>query len=85
MHQHKSITLIACSVCIFILNPSIAYIRFIIKIRTISCAIDYGTGTNSHKKHFKQTLGNYNIQKKGENYIDHLTKYTKSILFFNGT
>ena len=55
MHQLIDITLIACSVCILILYPSIAYCRSIIKIRTLNGAINNGTGTTH--------LSRKNIQK----------------------
>ena len=45
MHQLIDITLIACSVSILILYPSIAYCRSIIKIRTLNGATNNGTGT----------------------------------------
>jgi hypothetical protein len=57
-------------------NPSIAYNRSISKIRTIIGAIDYGTGTNSLKKHAKETKGKTkeNIGEYRGNYIDQLNK-----------
>ena len=46
MHQHKLITLSACSVWLITFNPSIAYNRSISKIRILIGAIDNITRTS---------------------------------------
>ena len=56
MHQHKLITLSACSVWLITFNPSIAYNRSIIKIRILSGALDNITGTNLYtQEHITST------------------------------
>ena len=73
MHQHKLITLVAYSVWIININPSIAYNRSINKIRNFNVAI--GTITWPNLRVQKKAL---NINKSKHSLtLDHITFFNQ--------